>query len=140
MTRDSIGRPNVIVDEVIDNAPTGIYIKDPEGKYLYVNKHYEDAIGIPRDEILGRTDLDLYPPEAATAYGRDDLLSAGAVESQMAGARIAEGLGDVRDRAGIPETRNAHGRSSPPSRNEHRDRDLGIPSSSVHLAAYCRCR
>lgn len=73
MTRGSHGSPEVVVSEVIDNAPAVIYVKDPAGKYLYVNRQYEAETGFPSEDVLGHTDFDLFPPAVAAAYRKNSL-------------------------------------------------------------------
>jgi PAS domain S-box-containing protein len=68
------------------NAPTPVFIKDPEGRYLFVNAPYERAAGYSRKEILGRTDFDLFPHEIAAISRRNDLEAIednGAIERQV---------------------------------------------------------
>jgi len=58
---------------VIDAFPFDIWSKDPEGRYLLVNKSFEEYTGKPKAEILGKCDHDLYPKEEADAYVSSDL-------------------------------------------------------------------
>ena len=68
-------RSKVAIDEIVANAPALIYVKDPDGRYLYVNKQFELSTGVSSQEALGQTDFDLFPAEAAAAYRKDDLLA-----------------------------------------------------------------
>jgi PAS domain S-box-containing protein len=54
------------------NSPTFAYMKDGEGRYLYVNRSVEEVFGRSPDGWLGKTDLDLFPPEAAARYRKHD--------------------------------------------------------------------
>jgi PAS domain S-box-containing protein len=42
-----------------------------------VNNSYELAVGLTAAEILGHTDFDLFPPEIASAYRRNDMMAMG---------------------------------------------------------------
>ncbi|MEA2461917.1 MAG: hypothetical protein QOH90_2094 [Actinomycetota bacterium] len=66
---------NDLVGISIDNAPVPIFMKDASGTYIYVNSTCAEASGIPRQQILGRTDFDLYPPEIATMHRQNDVLA-----------------------------------------------------------------
>ena len=58
---------------ILDNAPYIAWLKDAEGRYLKVNKTFVDAAH--KDEaiqIIGKTDFDLWPQEAAEKYRADD--------------------------------------------------------------------
>lgn len=57
---------------IFDAAPSLIWQKDREGKYLQVNKAYCDTVGIPKDTILGKTDYDLFPKDIADKYVSHD--------------------------------------------------------------------
>ncbi|WP_426751216.1 PAS domain-containing protein [Myxococcus sp. Y35] len=57
---------------IIDEAPASIYVKSPDGRMLMVNRHFEKQLGRSREQLLGRTDMDLFPPEqAAIMRGHD---------------------------------------------------------------------
>ncbi len=51
-----------------------IYFKDVNGRNLLINKAFEKLVGLKREEILGRTDAELFPPELAEACRRSDEL------------------------------------------------------------------
>ncbi len=42
-------------------APLAIYIKDTEFRYLLMNNHALHLLGFQEDQVVGRTDADLYP-------------------------------------------------------------------------------
>lgn len=43
----------------LENAPDGIYMSDMEGNFLYGNRKSEEIIGYSRDELIGRSFLEL---------------------------------------------------------------------------------
>lgn len=49
----------------MDHAPAVAFIKDRQGRYLYVNRRYEDLYRTPLAELYGRTDFDLRPSAIA---------------------------------------------------------------------------
>jgi diguanylate cyclase (GGDEF)-like protein/PAS domain S-box-containing protein len=58
---------------VLDNAPAIIYIKDRDGRYTLVNSSYEHLVHLPRDEIVGKFDYQLFPEEIAKSTRDTDL-------------------------------------------------------------------
>ena len=46
---------------ILDHIPSVIYIKDKEGRYLYVNFEYEALLGVNRHDIYGKKDIDILP-------------------------------------------------------------------------------
>ena len=59
--------------QVIDNTSALIYMRDVEGRYLLVNRTYEQLFGVRRQDIAGLTDHDLFPAEIADAFRGNDL-------------------------------------------------------------------
>ncbi|MDY7007473.1 MAG: response regulator [Cyanobacteriota bacterium] len=48
---------------LIDSIPDIIFYMDENGTYLACNKAFEQYVGKSRDEIIGKTDLDLFSPD-----------------------------------------------------------------------------
>jgi PAS domain S-box-containing protein len=57
-----------LLQAIVDNSMAVIYVKDLAGRYLLVNRRYEDIFHLTREAILGRTDHDLFPKAAADAF------------------------------------------------------------------------
>jgi PAS domain S-box-containing protein len=61
-----------LYQSLIESLPQCIFRKDQDGRYVYVNQRICDLLGVPREEFLGKTDLDVNPPALAEKYRRDD--------------------------------------------------------------------
>ncbi len=46
------------LESILDNTTSIIFIKDVHGKYLLVNRRFEEVFGITQKEIVGRSDKD----------------------------------------------------------------------------------
>lgn len=46
------------LESILENTPTVIFIKDLEGRYLLVNKRFEELLGVPSAQIIGKKDQD----------------------------------------------------------------------------------
>lgn len=57
---------------VLDNVPAIVYLKDINGRYLFINDSYEDATGVKRNQILDKTDLEVFPEEIAKEFLKVD--------------------------------------------------------------------
>jgi len=57
---------------ILDHSPALIFLKDIAGRYLDVNRQFEQAFGLSREMILGRTDAELFSPEQARTFGDND--------------------------------------------------------------------
>jgi PAS domain S-box-containing protein len=58
---------------ILDNSPNMVFLKDVQGRYLHVNRRFEQAFHMSRDAIAGKTDRDLFPAEQAAAFRTNDL-------------------------------------------------------------------
>lgn len=65
-----------LLNAVLDNSPSAIYVKDASGRYILVNRRCERLLGRSRAAILGRTDHDLLPPadEQVVVAGDQEVL------------------------------------------------------------------
>ncbi len=57
---------------LIDSIPDLIFYKDHEGRYLGCNSAFEELVNRREDEIIGRTDFDLFPRDEALSYRKKD--------------------------------------------------------------------
>jgi len=58
---------------ILDNSTTVIYLKDTEGKYKLINRRFEELFHIKQNEIVGKTDHDMFPKERADLFRANDL-------------------------------------------------------------------
>jgi diguanylate cyclase (GGDEF)-like protein/PAS domain S-box-containing protein/putative nucleotidyltransferase with HDIG domain len=53
---------------LIDSIPDLVFYKDMEGIYTGCNKAFADFVGKPKQDIIGRTDFDLFDREVAESF------------------------------------------------------------------------
>ncbi len=58
---------------MLDYSPNLIFMKDLQGHYVDVNKQFEQTFHLTRQDIIGKSDQDIFPPEQAAAYRANDL-------------------------------------------------------------------
>jgi PAS domain S-box-containing protein len=58
---EALGASQAKLQAIMDHAPSVIYAKDPEGRFLLVNRRFEEQFRLSRDEILGKKDSELFP-------------------------------------------------------------------------------
>ncbi len=58
---------------IMDHSPAIIFIKDLAGRYMLVNRHYETEQNLTREEVIGKTDYDIFPKEIADTFCANDL-------------------------------------------------------------------
>jgi PAS domain S-box-containing protein len=59
--------------QVIDNTSAVIYLRDKDGRYLLVNRQYEELFSVKRQDIVGLTDHDLFPANMADDFRANDI-------------------------------------------------------------------
>ena len=57
---------------ILDNIPDIAWLKDVQGRFIAVNEPFAKACGFKIEEIIGKTDLDIWPRELALSYRADD--------------------------------------------------------------------
>jgi diguanylate cyclase (GGDEF)-like protein/PAS domain S-box-containing protein len=57
---------------LVQNLPQNIFRKDLDGRFTFANQKFCRTLGRRLEDVLGRTDADLFPVEQAEKYRRDD--------------------------------------------------------------------
>ncbi len=57
---------------ILDNSANVIFLKDLQGRYLLINRRYEELFHVKKAELVGRTDYDIFPRELAERYQAND--------------------------------------------------------------------
>lgn len=85
------------IQQLIEAVPQPIFFKDTEGRYLGVNRAWEQFFGIPRGEFIGKSVFELYPhdPETAQRHHAKDQELFARPGSQSYEARIVTARGSV---------------------------------------------
>ena len=72
--------------EIIDNSPSLIAMRNLDGRFLTVNKRFEEWHGLSRERAEGKASHELFAPELANIYaitGEDKLRQGQAVEEEV---------------------------------------------------------
>src|SRR5882724_9227071 len=82
------GESRDLLQAVTDSTTACIYVKDLQGRYMMVNRRYLEVFHIGREDVIGKTDYDLFTKPMADAFRDMDLrvVAAGEalVEEEMA--------------------------------------------------------
>jgi PAS domain S-box-containing protein len=71
-SEEALRESQLLYHSLVENLPQYILRKDKEGRFTFGNKRFCASVGQPLEAILGKTDLDVYPPELAQNYRQDD--------------------------------------------------------------------
>lgn len=61
-----------LLQSIIDNTSSPIFIKKLNGEYIFVNKECEKIFQNPAENLIGKTDYDFLPKEVADIYRDSD--------------------------------------------------------------------
>jgi PAS domain S-box-containing protein len=59
-----------LLSALADSLSAIIWIKDLDGRYLLVNRSYEELVSLPKEAIIGKTDYDLLKPNKRRTFAR----------------------------------------------------------------------
>jgi PAS domain S-box-containing protein len=62
-----------ILRAIVDSTTAVIYIKDADGRYLLVNRRFEELFHVRQEHALGRGDHDIFPRHTADSVRANDL-------------------------------------------------------------------
>jgi PAS domain S-box-containing protein len=57
---------------ILNNTAIVVFLKDINGHYLFINKRYEELFHVSLEQIIGKTDYDVFPKERADAFIAND--------------------------------------------------------------------
>jgi len=70
---EALHRHEQLLQDVIDNTTAVIYVKYADGRYLLTNRRFEQIFNLTTDQIIGRTDHDIFPKDFADAFRANDV-------------------------------------------------------------------
>ncbi len=56
-----------LLQGILDNAPFGVFAVDKEGRNIMCNREAAGNLGLAVEDVLGKTDEDIFPPDVAAA-------------------------------------------------------------------------
>lgn len=79
---------------LMDAIPNPVYFKDREGRYQGFNQAFGVALGVSREQVIGKTSESLYPPDVAAFYLKMDrqLMTEGGVQQYETELTYADGV------------------------------------------------
>jgi PAS domain S-box-containing protein len=73
-TEEALRESRQLLESVLENSPAVIYAKRKDGSYRYINREWEKVCDLSREQVIGRTDFDLFPPQIAGQFRSNDLV------------------------------------------------------------------
>ena len=72
-TEQSLSESEELFRLLVQNSPVYTYIKDEQLRVVEVSKNFQQLLGIPINQIIGRRTEELFPPELAQKIHNDDM-------------------------------------------------------------------
>ncbi|MEQ2009008.1 MAG: PAS domain S-box protein, partial [Limisphaerales bacterium] len=90
---EALERQHALLSAVVEGTSDAVFAKDLEGRYLVINTAGARALGRPVNEVIGRTDVKLIPPEAARRFRQTDeeVVASGQMQMQEEMAVLPQG-------------------------------------------------
>ncbi len=82
----SVRESQRLLQGILDASATVIFVKDLQGRYLLVNRRFQEMFQVGGESVIGKTDYDLFPQDRADAFRAFDqrVLAVGkAMESEV---------------------------------------------------------
>ena len=70
--RPTLEDQRAIYHSLVESMPINVFRKDREGRLVFCNQKYCQTLGHSLEELIGKDDFDLFEPELAEKYRKDD--------------------------------------------------------------------
>ena len=85
------------LQQLIEAIPGPVFYKDDKARYLGCNSAFEAVLGLPADQIIGKTPQDIAPPELADRYLAADRQLLDRPGVQIYETKVRYASGEIRD-------------------------------------------
>ncbi|HVG37635.1 MAG TPA: PAS domain S-box protein, partial [Pyrinomonadaceae bacterium] len=69
---EALRNSEALYHSLVEGLPLNLFLKDQDYRFTFGNKHFYEATDRTPGDIIGKTDFDLFPPQLAEKYRRDD--------------------------------------------------------------------
>jgi PAS domain S-box-containing protein len=70
---EALRENHLLLETVLENSAASIYAKRKDGRYIYLNHGMEILCNVAREQLLGKTDFEVFPREVAQQWRTNDL-------------------------------------------------------------------
>ena len=71
-SQEELRKAHELLRSVIEGSTDAVFTKDLQGRYLLINEAGARAIGLPADQVVGKTDAELFPAQSAQSTSSRD--------------------------------------------------------------------
>ncbi|WP_242054631.1 PAS domain S-box protein [Nostoc sp. FACHB-190] len=69
---EELRQTNTVLASILESTPDFIVVKDRQGRHVALNSNLANFIGLPIEEIIGKDDTEIFPPDVALAIMKKD--------------------------------------------------------------------
>ena len=69
---EALGQGEARLQAVLDHVQASIFLKDLDGRYLLINRRFTELFGLTKEGVVGKTDHDILPADAADVFRESD--------------------------------------------------------------------
>ena len=70
--QDALLESKAVLQSLVEDLPMNVIRKDLQGRIVFANQRYRDSMHLELEQLVGKTDFDLFPDELARKYTHDD--------------------------------------------------------------------
>jgi len=71
-TQYQLEEAKAVYHSLVESLPINVFRKDRQGRIVFGNKKYTSSVGLTPEEVIGKTDDDLFEKKWADKYKKDD--------------------------------------------------------------------
>jgi len=71
-TEAALRNSQIHLKTIIDNVPAAVFLRDAGGRFILINRTYEEMYGVSNAKVLGKTLHDVFPKKEARQYAEHD--------------------------------------------------------------------
>ena len=83
LTQKELNSQSQLIDKLLNHTPALIFIKDLTHKYLMANERFFSVFDLNKDDVIGKSDLEIFPKDIAESFMKNDLLVIGSGSEQI---------------------------------------------------------
>jgi PAS domain S-box-containing protein len=72
-TEEALRESRQLLEGVLENSPAVIYAKRKDGGYTFINREWARVCDLQREQVIGKTDQDLFSTDIAEQFRSNDL-------------------------------------------------------------------
>jgi PAS domain S-box-containing protein len=71
-THERVSHREAQLDAILDNSTAPMWLKDRKGRYIFINRRFEEVFNLKREAVVGKTDHDIFPRYLADGFRAND--------------------------------------------------------------------